>query len=67
MAVRGKQTFQKLQKERARKDKQQRKAERRAERKEDGPNSEELSLDEMKPLTGPILHTDLADDFLGEA
>ena len=39
MANRGKATFQKRQKEMARKDKQQRKAARRAERKGDGANA----------------------------
>ena len=47
MPTRGKTTFQKRQKEMARKDKQQRKAERRAQRKLDGENPDRIVLEEV--------------------
>ncbi len=52
MAVRGKQTFQKRQKETARKDKQQRKAARRAQKKLEGANSSGRVLDDTELSTG---------------
>jgi len=50
MATRGRATFQKRQKEMARKDKQQRKAERRAQRKLDGSDAGNTLLDDIEPV-----------------
>jgi hypothetical protein len=51
MTTRGKTTFQKRQKETARKDKQQRKAERRAQRKLDSANPDRRVLEDTQPST----------------
>jgi len=50
MATRGRATFQKRQKEMARKDKQQRKAERRAQRKLDNSDAGNTVLEDIEPL-----------------
>jgi len=50
MATRGKTTFQKRQKELARKDKQQRKAERRAQRKLDNTDTGNGEIEESGPI-----------------
>jgi hypothetical protein len=51
MPTRGKTTFQKRQKEMARKDKQQRKAERRAQRKLDSENPDRAAFQEVESTT----------------
>jgi hypothetical protein len=53
MAIRGKMTFQKRQKEMARKDKQQRKAARRAQRRLDNADSVDGVAQNVEPSSAP--------------
>jgi hypothetical protein len=62
MATRGKAPFQKRQKEMARKDKQQRKAERRAQRKLDGADSDNNLTQDTESLDQTLEPPDESDE-----
>ena len=62
MATRGKAPFQKRQKEMARKDKQQRKAERRAQRKLDGADSDNNLTQDTESLDPTLEPPDESDE-----